>query len=122
MCSKDCYETPKNFHRLPNVLILFFQRKNYEVDEDSTEINRTPITINKQLTIGKEVYTLRSIVFHQGTDQNVFGHYVCHCLVKFRPKVITRGATKEFGQCFLFDEDQAIPISQKNAVDHEQVK
>ena len=104
--------------RFPNIMISSFQRKIY----NSNKLNKTPLTIDKHLLLGNEDYQLRSIVFHQGTDETVYGHYVCHYLVECKLVFNDKSNGKQYEQWFLFDDKESEPITAKVAVEHEQVK
>ena len=104
--------------RFPNVMIFSLQRKIV----DSEEVDRCPVRINKQLCIGNEDYQLRSIIYHEGSDENVHGHYTCHCLVECKTPRTTKGKGNRCGQWFYFDDDEAHPITPEAAIDEDMVK
>ena len=73
-------------------MILSIQRKIF----DSDQLDRTPVTINKTLDIGISQYHLRSIIYHEGLDDNVHGHYSCNCLIKCKSTPMKRGSDQPF--------------------------
>ena len=103
-------------------MILSIERKTFNVEIHAEELNRTPVNINNQLKIDGEEYHIQSIVYHQGTNETVYGHYTCHCLIDFQPLLSGRGRRKDDGQWFKFNDGNPVPLSENDATSREQVK
>ena len=108
----------QQFTRLPEVMVLSIQRK----IPDSNEVDRRPVVISKTLDIDSMKYHLRSIVYHEGFDENVHGHYSCHCLIKCKPAIQRRGNAQPFWQWFYFDDGAPHPITADKAINSPVVK
>ena len=72
----------------------------------------------------RKKYTLRSIIYHEGNDEVVNGHHVCHCLITCKDKGSKRSNEEEktFGQWFKMDDRCVTPISVEVAVNSSEVK
>ena len=108
----------QQFTRLPEVMVLSIQRK----IPDSNEVDRRPVVISKTLEIGRKDYHLRSIVYHEGSDEKVNGHHSCHCLMKCKPANQRRGSALQFWQWFYFDDGAPNPITADKAINSPVVK
>mgnify|MGYP003333754081 CR=1 FL=1 len=111
----------QTFIRLPEVMIFQLERKSYNIEANASDHNGTSVVINKSLTIGNKQYQLRSIIYHKGADENMYGHFTCNCLVDCRPFVTGR-RSKNYAQWFEFDEDKPIPLTEDDAISSDEVK
>ena len=102
-------------------MIFYLERKSYNIDAKASDHNGTSVVINKSLTIGNKQYQLRSIIYHKGADENMYGHFTCNCLVDCRPFVSGR-RSKDYAQWFEFDEDKPIPLTEDDAISSDEVK
>ena len=74
------------------------------------------------MKIKNEDYQIRSIVYHKGTDEMVFGHFVCHCLIEFQHRTTKQEKEKRYGHWFLFDDNESTPLLPGEAINEEDVK